>query len=363
MGTVFRERGDTNGNVDTIPQAERPTVRHGMGMKLPERAFARPQVSVVIPTRNRRRLLALALASVLDQRDVVLEVIVVDDASTEASAASPGRLGDARVRTIRHDAPHGPSAARNRGIAEAKGEWIAFLDDDDVWAPEKLAAQLQALAETGRRWAYTGAVNIAVDHRILGGAPPRDPATVAAVLPRLNAVPGGCSNVIVHRAALPPEGFDGGLRLCQDWDLWIRLNQSGPPAWVPRPLVAYRVHGENASLNTAAFLADLEVLERRYGGRVDRVAFYRHLARVCLRANRQGPATGFYLRAVVSAPRYLAQGFFPDMAEVLRTFTDRVRARLGRRPRARVSADRDPYRAWKEEARAWLEPFVLQHGP
>src|SRR5262245_31802290 len=131
-----------------------------------------PEVSVVIPTRNRLRLLTLALASVLDQRDVRLEVIVIDEASTDDVAAAIASLGDSRVRLVRHAPAQGMGAARNRGIAEAAGDWIAFLDDDDVWAPDKLALQLEALRTSGREWAYTGAVNITDDHRILGGAPP-----------------------------------------------------------------------------------------------------------------------------------------------------------------------------------------------
>jgi len=140
-----------------------------------QRDADRPDISVVIPTRNRRRLLALALASVLDQRGVRLEVIVVDEASTDDTVEMVRSIADPRVRLVRHAVPLGKSAARNRGIAESAGDWIAFLDDDDLWAPDKLRLQLQALRAERRAWAYTGAVNITDDHRILGGAPPRAP--------------------------------------------------------------------------------------------------------------------------------------------------------------------------------------------
>ena len=106
----------------------------------------------MIPTRNRRRLFALALASVLDQRGVRLEVIVVDEASTDDTAGMVYAIADPRVHVVRHDVPLGMTAARNRGIAAATGEWIAFLDDDDIWVPDKLVLQLQALRETGRSW-------------------------------------------------------------------------------------------------------------------------------------------------------------------------------------------------------------------
>src|SRR5688572_15134473 len=95
-------------------------------------------ISVIVPTRNRSALLATTLRSVLWQRDVELEVIVVDDASTDDTTAVVSRLADPRVVMVRHSVSAGPSAARNRGASEARGEWLGFVDDDDVWAPDKL---------------------------------------------------------------------------------------------------------------------------------------------------------------------------------------------------------------------------------
>ena len=134
--------------IDTIPQ---PVSSH------------RPEISVVIPTRNRRRLFALALASVLDQRGVRLEVIVVDEASTDDTAAMVHAIADPRVHVVRHDVPLGMTAARNRGIAAATGEWIAFLDDDDIWVPDKLVFSSKRFARRDGA-GYTGAVNITADH-------------------------------------------------------------------------------------------------------------------------------------------------------------------------------------------------------
>ena len=106
-------------------------------------------VSVVVPTRNRSALLALTLHSVFRQQDVDLEVIVVDDASADDTAAVLRTIADPRLRLIRHETSQGVSAARNRGAAQARGEWIAFLDDDDLWAPAKLALQLRAARASG----------------------------------------------------------------------------------------------------------------------------------------------------------------------------------------------------------------------
>jgi glycosyltransferase involved in cell wall biosynthesis len=96
--------------------------------------MAAPDVSVVIPTRDRSRLLVLALRSALRQREVDLEVVVVDDGSGDDTPEVVAGLRDARVHLVRHPGPHGVSAARNSGIAAARGRWIAFLDDDDLAA-------------------------------------------------------------------------------------------------------------------------------------------------------------------------------------------------------------------------------------
>ena len=118
-------------------------------------------VTVVIPTHNRRELLHRTLRSVLAQRDVGLSVLVVDDGSAEEVAPSVEALGDPRVTVLRHPVARGVSAARNTGIAAATTPWVAFVDDDDLWAPVKLRAQLDALAATqGARWACTGSINV-----------------------------------------------------------------------------------------------------------------------------------------------------------------------------------------------------------
>jgi glycosyltransferase involved in cell wall biosynthesis len=197
------------------------------------------EISVVVPTHNRSALLAQTLRSVLWQRGVDLEVLVVDDGSTDDTAAVVAALGDPRVRIVRNEVAQGVAAARNRGAEEARGEWVTFLDDDDLWAPDKLARQLAAAQETGRSWVYVGEVRIDRHGRIIAATSPPAPERVAARLPHWNLVPGGCSSVMASRAALAVAGpFDTGLRNLADWDLWIRLGRTGPPARVAGLLVA-----------------------------------------------------------------------------------------------------------------------------
>jgi glycosyltransferase involved in cell wall biosynthesis len=307
-----------------------------------------PQVSVVLPTHNRPRLLALTLFSVLWQKGVDVEVVVVDDGSTGDIQAVVKELADARVRLIRHERPQGVSAARNEGVAEARARWIAFLDDDDVWAPDKLLAQLQAAREGNHGWAYVGAVNVTEDLRILGGAPPAPADEVVSSLHRANLIPGGCSGVVVRRDLLPPEPFDGSYRHFADWDLWIRLARLDQPADVSRPLVGYRIHGANASLDTAGMVAELDVIDQRYGGPVDRARFYRHVARVSQRANRRRAAVRYYLQAAARDRHYRRHGLAADLAEIGRGIRGQVRRRSGDAVQER----------WTDQARPWLERLV-----
>src|SRR5918992_1308501 len=96
---------------------------------------ARPEVSVVIPTRNRRNTVLGAIESARRQEDVAVEVVVVDDGSTDGTEAAVSAVEG--VRVIRHPVSRGVAAARNAGISAAAADWIAFLDDDDLWAPWK----------------------------------------------------------------------------------------------------------------------------------------------------------------------------------------------------------------------------------
>src|SRR5919106_4226146 len=179
-----------------------------------------PHVSVIIPTHDRREMLRLTLRTVLWQAAIDLEAIVVDDGSTDGTIDAVRAIDDARVRCIRHETPQGVSTARNHGIDVARGSWIAFLDDDDLWAPTKLQAQLEAAAAANATWCYTGAVMINDRQRIVGGTPPALPGAVMAELRSSNLVPGGCSGVVVTSDALASAGrFDPRLVNLADWDL------------------------------------------------------------------------------------------------------------------------------------------------
>ena len=302
------------------------------------------RVSVVVPTRNRSRLLAVALHGVLRQRGVDLEVIVVDEASTDDTPALLAGLGDPRVRTVRHATPRGVSTARNRGAAEARGDWVAFTDDDDLWAPDKLARQLQAAQAAGRDWAYTGSVNIGERFGVVHGLPPPPPEEVVAALPHYNAIPGGGSNVVIRREALLRAGpFDTRLRNTEDWEMWIRLAKAGPPAWVCSPLLAYRVHGANSSLDITEILRGAQLIEELHHTTADWGRLHRWLAESCLRTGQRRAALWQFARAAL---RGQTRAVASDLALIARRRLRRVA------PPLRPAAGGDP--AWIEQAAGWL---------
>src|SRR5205085_8739622 len=114
-----------------------------------------------LPARNRGALLAHTLESARAQRNVDVDILIVDDGSADDTVATIDRLADPRITVLRQPHAIGVSGARNRGVEAAAGDWIAFLDDDDLWSPDKLASQLAVARATERRWVCSGSVTVA----------------------------------------------------------------------------------------------------------------------------------------------------------------------------------------------------------
>ena len=227
-----------------------------------------PEVTVVIPTRNRAPLLGGALSSALVQEEVDVEVIVVDDGSTDDTQARLDRVGDPRVRRLRNATPEGAARARNAALALAAGEWIAFLDDDDLWAPRKLRRQLDAAAAAGASFAYGAAIVVDEGQGVRQevSAPRAD--TIARDILARNVIPGGCSNAIARAELVRAVGgFDESLTMLAHWDLWIRLLQRCRAAACPQVVVASRRHAATTlARGEVDAIVELETLVRKHGG-------------------------------------------------------------------------------------------------
>jgi glycosyltransferase involved in cell wall biosynthesis len=224
------------------------------------------QVSVIVPTRDRLTLLRRALLSILGQDAVRLEVIVVDDASRDDTVAMIASLDDERIRLVRHDQPRGPTEARNTAIARASSPWIAFCDDDDLWAPGKLAAQLHALSKNPEaEWCSCGAVWVNTDLELIRSFETRPAGNLADQLLAYNALPGSASAIMVSAAGIERVGgFDASISWGEDWDLWIRFALMSPIAIVDRPLVAILAHDRNRSSHDRRFIRDAQLIDRKY---------------------------------------------------------------------------------------------------
>ncbi|MGH2728126.1 MAG: glycosyltransferase family 2 protein, partial [Actinomycetota bacterium] len=209
--------------------------------RLPSTAM--PLLSVVIPTHNRAARLEVAIGSVLAQTIADLEVVIVDDGSTDDTpeVISRAQARDARVRTLRLAGSGGAATARNAGIGAATGAFLAFLDDDDEWAPAKAERQIDYLRSHPR----IGLVSC--DFHIVGGGRRlhhRGPERFKPSALGWANILMGCSFVMMHRPSFSFEpSFDESIVPAEDWDLWLRCSSEREVAIVPEPLAGYARHG------------------------------------------------------------------------------------------------------------------------
>ncbi len=273
---------------------------------------------MVIPTRGRWSLLKETLASALAQEGVSHEVVVVDDGSADETPARLGELGDERVRVVRHERPRGVAAARNRGIEKARGNWVAFLDDDDLWSPDKLRTQLDVLHASRAGFAYSAVVAVDRERRATRALPFPQPGELMRLQLRQSVVPAGGSNVIARTDLLRAlGGFDEQLYHLADWDLWIRLADAAPAAATPEVSVAYLEHGMNMHLTELPkirrefeYLVEKHrALSERYGVAFDREGFELYVAWAHRRSGHPRKAAAIYLRSALAyrRPKHLAR--------------------------------------------------------
>ena len=294
----------------------------------------RVKVSVVIPTYNYGRFITEAVESVRAQTVSDIQIIVVDDGSTDDTPEIISRINDPRLEVVR--IPNGGvSAARNAGLALARGEFIAFLDADDRWTPQLLERQLSVLAaEPDAVAVFTNFVRFDESdvypdqftfYPELARTPTRPTGDGTGELILGNAfcalisfveIPAWVQTVLFRASAVrdlrfPVDGAVPGLRygLCEDMHFCLRGFRRGSVAFLSEPLVQVRRHGDNATSRIAdlpfAQLAALSLLANEHLSREERIAHKRRLGRALIDAGIQNAVDGHLSAAARAYTRAL----------------------------------------------------------
>jgi GT2 family glycosyltransferase len=229
----------------------------------PPETFNALPISVVIPAYNRSDLLPRALRAVAAQTHHPAEVIVVDDASADDTAAVAKSLG---ARVVLHPENRGAAAARNTGIAEATGEWVALLDSDDEWRPDHLASLWASRAD--HVLVSASALATGSPPQVIGaprGRPVVIDSPAALIYPGNSIVATGA--MVRRDVALAAGGFDTELRYAEDFDLWLRVLEGGTAVVSPAVTCIYRRHGGQKSTTAGAPKETQARIARAYADR------------------------------------------------------------------------------------------------
>ena len=198
-------------------------------------------ISVVVPVYNGEKTIAETVESLLEQTHKNIEVIIINDGSTDSTVQTIEAFEDSRIKLFSYPNA-GLSASRNRGMDRATGDYISFTDADDLWTPEKLADQLSALKHNpNAAVAYSWTDYIDAQSQFLqSGIHMSADGNVFAKLLKINFIESG-SNVLIRRDALEMVGyFDVSLKAAEDWDMWLRLAKRYEFVTVPKAQVFYR---------------------------------------------------------------------------------------------------------------------------
>ena len=291
-----------------------------MDMNTPESKAIPKRVSVVVPTFNRAHLVVDALESAIQQSQLPLEIIIIDDGSTdETENVVKEWMGNQSSDVVVHyikQTNQGGSAARNHGIRLAKGEFIAFLDSDDVWHREKLERQVNVMETSAR----IGGVYCGLRHVEMATESTYDPVRS---YPRGNLleqllirdVTAPTSTYLVRREVFDKVGtFDETLDARQDWDLWIRLSEQFLIEAVPEALVDYREHEGHRTISDPkremeAYRVILEKytdLHEKHSFRTRRkiqASYLRRMGRVSFHQGLSNmDAFGYFVRSIIQWP-------------------------------------------------------------
>ncbi|MBM2832870.1 MAG: hypothetical protein HW406_31 [Candidatus Brocadiaceae bacterium] len=225
------------------------------------------KVDVIIPTHNRAEFLSSAIASVLNQTFQDFEITVVDDCSKDNILDSVRSFNDKRIQFIRNEIHKGEAGSRNVGIMNSNAEYIAFLDDDDEWLPDKLKLQIDLLENSPATVGvvYTGYVEVnRANKKILWQMIPTQKGNIYNNIFVKNYV-GVPSTVVLRRACFEKVGlFDENIIYPTDYDLWIRLSNKFCFEYIEKPLVRYYVHENSISRNLELRIRGAEKILKKY---------------------------------------------------------------------------------------------------
>jgi GT2 family glycosyltransferase len=332
-------------------------------------------VTAIIPTYNRRELVVQSAFSVLGQTCAKVECLIVDNGSSDGTAEALRALRADRLVVVERDTPLGAAKARNLGIEAARTPWVAFLDNDDLWAPNKIELQLQVLAEyPSARWCATACAYVGGDLTVRPGGRmadgPLGPAKgqllsspeLLGLLSRDNVIPGGGSSVLAARElVLAAGGFHDDVPGCEDWDLWVRLARMSPLAYLDRPLAAWRIWEGQGSTNAHMMLRSANLVRTKYFpelGPLDRgyaQVWYGKAARRHLSGKHRVQASEQFLELarVGRAPGQLA---YAVAALISPTLTERRLVRIG-------PTEPQPDAQWRALAEPWLRELTAMAEP
>ena len=295
-----------------------------------------PLVSVVLPSFNRERCIGRAARSVLAQSYQKLELIIVDDGSTDNTAEVMKEIADNRVSYVRHDNNRGAAAARNTGILHARGELLAFQDSDDEWLLDKLTRQVEALSLAG------DSIGAVFGGKILYGKDASgrygDRLTSHIPLENQTDLSGRITKPLMARNFISPQtllmrryiavelgGFDERLPCNEDWDFMLRLSLVTKILCVSRPVVVAYISDDSLSLRRHSNVFSQLVVVRKFRSQFDanpRI-YARHLFRLGFNLSRMGKSKSgklLVVKALAIDPWSLRHwiGFLAVLFETLR---------------------------------------------
>ena len=203
-------------------------------------------VSIITPSYNTARFIAETINSALAQTYTNWEMIIVDDCSTDNTDEIVAGFADPRIRYLKNERNSGAAFSRNRALREARGRWVAFLDSDDLWAPDKLEKQLRFMEENGHRFSYTKYVEVDDDGNPLGriwGGPKK---VTKPVMYSFNYL--GCLTVMYDREYVGTIQI-ADLKKRNDYAMWVKVVEKCPAYLLDEVLATYRVRSSGSIMN------------------------------------------------------------------------------------------------------------------